>query len=96
MDIVHLSSIGNSIIRTRCYPAQWKVEQVIIISKPGKALDEMNSYRPLSLMPMMSKSFEKAMLKRLHQILEENRIFPDQFRFRQQHFTIEKVLTIAR
>jgi hypothetical protein len=49
----------------------------IMIPKPGKLLEEASSYRTVSLLPVMSKIFEKAMLKRLHPILEETRILPD-------------------
>jgi hypothetical protein len=52
--------------------------------KPGKPPEEVGSYRPVSLLPIMSKMFEKAMLKTLRPILEENRILPEhQFGFRQ-------------
>jgi hypothetical protein len=82
--IVHLTTICNAIIGTRYFPVQWKVAQVIMIPKPGKPLEEASSYRPISLLPITSKIFEKAMLKRLRPILEENRILPDhQFGFRQ-------------
>jgi hypothetical protein len=44
----------------------------------------------------MSKIFEKAVLKRLHPILEDNGILPDhQFGFRQKHSTIEQVHRIT-
>jgi hypothetical protein len=44
----------------------------------------------------MGKTFEKAMLKRLRPILEENRILPDrQFGFRQKCYTTEKVHRIT-
>jgi hypothetical protein len=33
------------------------------IPKPGKLLEEVSSYRPISLLPITSKIFEKAMLK---------------------------------
>jgi hypothetical protein len=53
-----------------------------MIPKPGKPLEEASSYRPISLLPIMSKIFEKAVLRRLRPILEENRILPDhQFGF---------------
>jgi hypothetical protein len=54
-----------------------------MIPKLGKPLEEATSYRPISLLPIMSKIFEKAMLKRLRPILEKNRILSDyQFGFR--------------
>jgi hypothetical protein len=57
--IVHLTSICNAIIRTGYYPTQWKVAQIIMIPKPRKKTDEVTSYRPISLLPIMSKVFEK-------------------------------------
>jgi hypothetical protein len=94
--IVHLTTICNAIIRTGYFPVQWKVVQIIMIPKPEKPLEEASSYRPISLLPIMSKIFEKALLKRLRLILEENRILPNhQFRFRQKHSTIEQVHRIT-
>jgi hypothetical protein len=94
--IVHLSIICNVIIRTGYFPVQWKVAQIIMIPKPGKPLEEASSYRPISLLPIMSKSWKKAVLKRLRPILEENRILSDhQFGFRQKHSTIEQVHLIT-
>jgi hypothetical protein len=56
---------------------------------------ETSSYRPIGQLPIMSKIFDKAVLKRLRPILEENRIIPDhQFGFRQKHSTIEQVYRI--
>jgi hypothetical protein len=63
-----------------------------MIPKPGKTLEEASSYRPISLLPVMSKISEKAVLKRLRPILEENRILADhQVGFRQKLSTIEQV-----
>jgi hypothetical protein len=75
--IVHLTSICNSFIRTGYFSAEWKVAQIITISKPDKPLEEIGSYRSVSLLKIMNNIFEKAMLKRLRPILEENRILPD-------------------
>jgi hypothetical protein len=68
----------------------------MIIPKPGKPPEEIHSYRPISLLTVTSKIFEKAMLKGLRPILEENRILPDhRFGFREQHSTIEQVHRIT-
>jgi hypothetical protein len=72
--IVHLTTICNAIIRTGYFPVQWKVAQIIMIPKPEKSLEEASSYRQISLLTIMSKIFEKAVLKRLRPILEETRI----------------------
>jgi hypothetical protein len=57
-DVSHLTSLCNSIIRTGPFPAQWKVAQIIRSPKPGK-------------LPITSKIFGKAMLKRLRPISEK-------------------------
>jgi hypothetical protein len=94
--IGHLTTIRNSIIRTGYFQVQWKVAQIIMIPKPGKLLEQASSYRPISLLPTMRKIFEKAMLKRLRPIPEENRILPDhQFGFGHKHSTTEQVRRIT-
>jgi hypothetical protein len=55
---VHLTTICNALIRTGYFPVQWKVSPIIMIPKPGKPLEEASSYRPISLLPIMSKIFE--------------------------------------
>jgi hypothetical protein len=79
-------------MQTGYFPAQWKVSQIITILKPGKPADEVTSYRPISLLPILSKLFEKLFLTRLQLLLHEQRTIPDhQFGFRQKHATIEQV-----
>lgn len=95
--IVHLTAICNAILRTGHYPVQWKVAQIVMIKKPDKSPDMVTSYRPVSLLPVMSKIFEKGFLKRLNPILSEKQLIPDhQFGFRRQHTTIEQVHRITK
>jgi hypothetical protein len=68
----------------------------MMILKPGKPREEGTSYRPISLLPIVSKLFEKLLLTSLNTILEEKHIVPDnQFGFRGQHATIEHVHRVA-
>ncbi|KMQ81725.1 rna-directed dna polymerase from mobile element jockey-like protein, partial [Lasius niger] len=54
------------------------------------------SYRPISLLPIASKVFEKLLLKRLLPIIEEENLIPNhQFGFRRQHTTLEQVHRIV-
>ena len=71
-------------------PAIWKVAEIIMIPKPGKPPTEVSSYRPISLLPILSKIFEKLLLKRLKPIkaYEENNVCSTYFIrmiFRNQH-----------
>jgi hypothetical protein len=78
------------------FPAQWKVAQTILILKPGKPPNELTSYRPISLLPTVSKVLEKLLLKPLLRMVENNRLIPNhQFSFRQGHSTIEQTHRIV-
>ncbi|CAG5030612.1 unnamed protein product [Parnassius apollo] len=88
--IIYLVTLFNSSIRLSHYPGQWKIAQVVMILKPGKQLEEVSSYRPISLPPLVGKFFEKVILNRMQSHL--NAILPGhQFGFRQRHGTIEQV-----
>lgn len=94
--IVKYTNIINACFRLQYVPTLWKVAEVIMISKPGKPAHEVNSYRPISLLPIMSKIFEKLLINRLKPIIESKQIIPDhQFGFRNQHSTIDQVHRIT-
>jgi hypothetical protein len=94
--IVKLTNIINAAFRLKYVPKLWKVAEVIMIPKPGKPPHLITSYRPISLLPILSKLFEKLLLKRLNQIIEEQNLIPDhQFGFRTQHSTIDQVHRIT-
>ncbi|CAH2103967.1 unnamed protein product [Euphydryas editha] len=95
--IVFLTILFNGILRIGYFPALWKVSQIIMIGKPGKPVHELTSYRPISLLPVTSKLFEKVMLRRLMRELQERSIIPDhQFGFRQHHGTVEQIHRVCR
>ncbi|KAJ8735272.1 hypothetical protein PYW07_006892 [Mythimna separata] len=90
--IVFLTMLFNSIFRIQYYPKLWKISQICMIPKPGKPPTDPTSYRPISLLPILSKVFEKTLLRRLKPILDESKIIPDhQFGFRENHATVEQV-----
>jgi len=67
-----------------------------MIPKPGKPVNEVTSYRPISLLPILSKLFEKLLLKRLKPILDEKQIIPThQFGFRNKHSMIGQLHRIT-
>jgi hypothetical protein len=80
--IVKLTHVYNAALRLKYVPGQWKAAEVIMVPKPGKPANEVSSYRPI-LLPIMSKLFEKLVLKRLTPILDASHIIPQhQFGFR--------------
>ena len=91
-----ITYIYNSILRTGYFPGQWKVSQVVTILKPGKPAEDVKSYRPISLLPILSKVFEKLFITPIQPILQSTQIIPDhQFGFRSKHSTIEQVHRIT-
>jgi hypothetical protein len=80
---VKLTTLINACVRLNYIPNAWKTAEVIFILKPGKNLSEVESYRPVSLLPIMSKLFEKLILKRLKPIIAEKHLVPtNQFGFK--------------
>jgi hypothetical protein len=54
-----------------------------MILKPGKDAENVNSYRPISLLSIKSKIFEQVVRARLTRTIEENNLIPDiQFGYR--------------
>jgi hypothetical protein len=89
--IVYLTTLYNGMLRLCCIPVQWKYAQIIMIAKPGKPPTEINSYRPISLLPILSKVFERLLLMRLEETTPIHDIIPThQSGFRANHSTIQK------
>jgi hypothetical protein len=92
----HQSTVSKEmmVLFNRYFLAQWKVTQIILNLQPGKPSNKLTSYWPISLLPIVSKVFEKLLLKR--PIVEINRLIPNhQFGFRQRHSTIEQTHLIT-
>lgn len=94
--IVKLTNLINAAFRLRHVPTVWKIAEVTMIPKLGKDPNELMSYRPISLLPIISKLFEKLLLKRMRIIIEDKELIPNhQFGFRQKHSTIDQVHRIT-
>lgn len=94
--LVKLTKIINAAIKLRYVPQLWKLAEVIMVPKPGKPAEQLTSYRPISLLPVLSKLFEKLIYKRLMSVVEERHLVPShQFGFRQKHSTIDQVHRIT-
>lgn len=91
-----LTFIINSVLRLKYVPKAWKVAEILMILKPGKPPNEVKSYRPISLLPILSKVFEKLLLKRMKPIIENKKLIPNyQFGFREKHSTVDQIHRIS-
>jgi hypothetical protein len=68
-----ITQIYNATPKTEYFPCQWKVGHIIMIVKPGKNPDDITSYRPISLLPILPKILEKILLKPLTPIIDESK-----------------------
>ena len=94
--LVKLTTLINASIRLKHIPASWKVSEIIMIPKPGKNHSKVESYRPIALLPIMSKLLEKLLLKRFKLIIEKYQLVPShQFGFRNNHSTIDQIHRIT-
>lgn len=94
--MIKLTNLINASFRLRYVPQLWKVAEIIMIPKPGKPPHEATSYRPISLLPVIAKLYEKILLKRLNPIIESKSVIPNhQFGFRSKHSTIDQVHRIT-
>ena len=82
-----ISYLINKSIRNGIYPDCLKTAKVIPLFKAGDPFDPGN-YRPISLLSIINKIFEKALYNRLLNFLETNNIINhNQFGFRKGHST---------
>jgi hypothetical protein len=56
--IKSLEQLYNAVLRLKYWPLQLKLGQIILVPKPGKPPQEVTSYRPISLLPVISKLLE--------------------------------------
>ena len=64
---------NNSVI-SECFPNEWKKANVIPVHKKGDKQITTN-YRPVSLLPICRKIFEKIIFSSLFEYLEDNKLF---------------------
>ncbi|XP_065056335.1 uncharacterized protein LOC135684631 [Rhopilema esculentum] len=97
-----LTYIGNSLsflfitsIETSQFPDAWKVSRITSIFKDGDRTEKSNN-RPISVLPVISKLFEKLVFNQLYQYLKENGLFTsDQAGFLRLHSTQTCLLKIS-
>jgi hypothetical protein len=91
--IVALTVIFNNCMRVHHFPSAWKHATTVMIPKPGKDPTNPLSYRPISLLNIAGKVFEKILSTRLKNFLEINNLLPpEQFGFRSERSTINPIL----
>ena len=90
-----LTIITNMSFITGQFPTKGREAHIIPSYKKGDK-SECSNYRPISLLPNISKIIEKAMYTRIYNFLEKyNCLYKKQFRFRNSHSTNHALISIT-
>ena len=90
-----MTHLVNTSIIKGIFPDELKIAKVIPIFKSGNK-DLIENYRPISILSVFTKVFEKVMYKHLINFVDKNDILYNyQFGFRKQHSTNHAVITLV-
>ena len=70
-----LAGIINYCIDNSCFLSAWKLAEVISIYKDKGSKSDMNNYRPISLLPLLSKIFERHIHTAMYKPLNGNNLY---------------------
>jgi len=90
-----LAEIFNQVILTGIYPAKFKLAKVVPVFKDDDDTSPEN-YRPISLLSIYNRIFEKLINARLTKFINKNNIIYNlQYGFRSKHSTQHAILDIV-
>nr|WP_253308705.1 reverse transcriptase family protein [Rickettsia endosymbiont of Ceutorhynchus assimilis] len=90
--IYPLTKFINQCIESMYFPNILKCALVVPIYKGKGGRDDVGNYRPISLLPVLSKVFEKCISAQILHYFESNNLFTDaQHGFREQHSTVSSI-----
>ena len=89
-----LSIIINQMLKLGIFPDSLKISKVVPLYKKDDT--NLSNYKPISLLPSISKIFEKVILEQLSTYMDNNNlIHKHQYRFRKHHSTEYATLHIV-
>ena len=87
-----LAFIFKCCIDAEIFPNEWKIAKVTPLFKKGSKR-ELGNYRPISVLPLVSKIFEKIIYRQLYDYLQDNSLLNTyQSGFRSMHSTLTALL----
>ena len=82
-----LTEIFNCSLLSKMFPDDFKTGQVAPVFKPGDR-DNLNTYRPITVLPTIARVSEKLIYQQLYQFLDKHKILgKQQYGFRSLHST---------
>ena len=87
-----LSDLVNRCLESSLFPTSEKLSKIVPIYKADER-SKMDNYRPISLLPVLSKVFEYVVHELLYNYLEDNNLSHSQFGFR-KHSSTQHAVTL--
>lgn len=87
-----LTTLFNKILENQEIPINWARSRIILLYKKGDP-EDINNYRPISLLPTIYKLFAMCVEKRIEPTIEKNQP-AEQAGFRQGYSTIDHIHTL--
>ena len=89
-----LTYLVNLSLSTATFPSEWKTAKITPVFKSGNKTD-IENYRPISILSVISKIMEREVHSQLYYCLEEGKLISDfQFGFRKSKSTEQAILTL--
>jgi len=97
MGIKYITQLCNAVLREGFFFTSVEGSTIIMIQKPSKSAELIELCRPISLLPILLKLFEKLLFSRITIIMEKHGLILDQqFGFRSKHATTEQIHRIVK
>ena len=91
-----LAKLFNKCLKGSCFPDCWKVSSVVPVFKNVGKWSTAKNYRPVSLLSVVSKVFEKLVNNRIVDHLEKRGPFSDfQYGFRSSRSTADLLTVVS-
>ncbi|RWS22765.1 rna-directed dna polymerase from mobile element jockey-like protein [Leptotrombidium deliense] len=91
---VHLLAFFNLILKTNNFPFIWTISKITPIEKMKKAIN-VRDFRPISVLSILSKLFERIIYNQIYTFLDKNNlIFKNQYGFRKNMSTKDALLAV--
>ena len=80
----------SACVRKGIFPSHWKVQKLVLLPNGKKPTDELSSYRPLCLLDIADKLFERIIHARLEAAIQQARDLSEND-FRKGRSTIDAI-----
>lgn len=94
-DLLLFTQLLNAVFCLQHVPTNWKVSKVIMLLEPRKPLEDIQFYRPIALLSIQNKVFEKVLHRHLLRLLPAGSLPDHQFGFRARHSTVDQVQRVS-